>query len=270
MAKGVDRSDATSILAQEWGAAGLADADMVLVHSSISRILRRLRQMGAPPDPEIVLDSLLEAIGPRGTLLLPLFNFGFSEGKAFDIATTPSQMGALTEIARLHRDSVRTGHPIYSFAVLGFQRAEFEDVVNFSGYGPDSPFGILHRSNGKIAVIDLPDQQSMTFYHYVEEANSVSYRYHKTFEGLYAGADGRKQTRSFGLFVRKIEEGVITSVDPMGERLWQRGLYSGDLPRHGSGMRVISASALFEEVTQVIKKGLAKGLLYEIDPTLQR
>ncbi|MGA9075436.1 MAG: hypothetical protein WB368_15075, partial [Candidatus Sulfotelmatobacter sp.] len=52
---------------------------------------------------------------------------------------------------------------------------------NFSGDGADSPFGILHKEGGKIAVLDLPDQQSMTFHHYVEESLSVDYRFHKRF-----------------------------------------------------------------------------------------
>ena len=102
--------------------------------------------------------------------------------------------------------------------------------------GPDSPFALLHAMGGRIRVLDLPDQEAMTFYHYVEENRAAAWRYHKRFEGPYVGWDGTERPRTFGLFVRDLERGVTTHVDPMGEVLWERGLYSaGDRPGQGSG-----------------------------------
>jgi len=197
-------------------------------------------------------------------LLLPLFNFDVASGVPFDSRSTPSQMGALTEAGRTRAEAVRTGHPIYSFAVLGNARERFWGLNNFSGYGADSPFAMLHKAGGKIAVLDLPDQNSMTFYHYVEEAMSVDYRFHKRFSGLYTDFDGNASDRTYGLFVRRIDQGVVTHVDPMSELLWAKGLYSGDRPGSGSGVRVIDSSRLYEEVAGVIAQGKARGLLYEV------
>ena len=72
---------------------------------------------------------------------------------------------ALTEIARKRNGAVRTGHPIYSFAVLGQEKKLFDRLINDSGYGDNSPFALIHNLNGKIASLDLDDQNSMTFYH---------------------------------------------------------------------------------------------------------
>jgi aminoglycoside 3-N-acetyltransferase len=129
---------------------------VLLLHSSTRGTLRRLKKLGFAMEIETVLDSFLHALGPDGTLLLPLFNFDFCKGLPFDIRTTPSQMGALTEAGRRRSEAVRTGHPVYSFAILGRQANLFSRVNNFSGYGPDSPFAILHKSGGKVAVLDLP------------------------------------------------------------------------------------------------------------------
>jgi aminoglycoside 3-N-acetyltransferase len=249
-------------LAADWREAGVAQGDTLLVHSSLRRTLRRVARIGGNPDPKVIIRSFLLALGESGTLLLPLFNFDFAKGVAFDVRTTPSQMGAFTEAGRLWPGAIRTGHPIYSFAVIGKNVEMFRGLENFSGYGQDSPFGILHRLDGKIGVIDLPDQESVTFYHYVEESLNAPYRYHKTFTGSYTSSDGVESTRTFGLFVRKIEEGVTTHVDPMGEILWQKGLYSGNRPKEGCGLRVISARKMFEEVAVVLEEGRAKGLLY--------
>jgi len=253
-----------SQLADEWRRAGVSEGDTLLVHSNLRRTIRRLVRMKEPSSPHLIINSFLQALGDSGTLLLPLFNFDFPKGETFDLRNSPSHMGSLTEAARLREGAVRTGHPIYSFAALGKNAESFRGLKNFSGYGPDSPFGLLHQASGKIAVLDLPDQNSMTFYHYIEETLNVPYRHHKVFTGQYIDENGHQSLRSFGLFVRNIEQGVHTHVDPMGQILWDKGLYSGSRPMEGCGLRVISAPAMFTEVADVINSDRAKGLLYEI------
>ena len=260
-------NEAVAFLSQGWRRCGIRDGDMLLLHSSTRGTLRKLKKMALPLDMGVILDSFLDALGSEGTLLLPLFNFGFCSGAPFDIRSTPSEMGALTEAARGRAETVRTGHPVYSFAALGKRKDTFRGLDNFSGYGPDSPFGILHQQGGKIAVLDLPDQNSMTFYHYVEESMSVDYRFHKQFTALYTDRDGETRQRTYGLFVRKVDQGVVTFVDPMGELLWEKELYRGEPPGIGFGLRVIDARSLYEEVSTVIKQGKARGLLYEIQTT---
>jgi aminoglycoside 3-N-acetyltransferase len=255
---------AISFLSQQWADSGIRSGDMILLHSSTRATLRKLKKLGFATDVETILESFLEVLGESGTLLLPVFNFDFCYGLPFNIRTTPSKMGALTEAARLRPAVVRTGHPVYSFAVMGKEQERFRGLENYSGYGPDSPFGLLHKAGGKIAVLDLPDQDSMTFYHYVEESLSVDYRFHKQFSAPYTGLDGATSERTYVLFVRKLDQGVVTQVNPMGERLWQKGLYSGARPGTGSGLRVIDSRALYEEVTDVISQGKARGMLYEI------
>jgi aminoglycoside 3-N-acetyltransferase len=254
-----------SRLAASWQASGLREGDTVLIHSSIVPILVTLSQRGWIATARDILESFRLAVGREGTLLLPLFNFGFARGEPFDIRSTPSKMGALTEAARLHSASVRTGHPIYSFAVLGRHAEAFRGLENFSAYGPDSPFARLRELGGKIAVLNLPDQQSMTSYHHVEEMEGAPYRYHKVFRGLYTGWDGHASEREFGMFVRDLDKGVVTLGDPMGERLWQLGLYHGSRWNEGNGLRVIEAQALYQAVAEVIRAGQALGVLYRLE-----
>jgi aminoglycoside 3-N-acetyltransferase len=207
----------------------------------------------------------LDAVGPGGTLLFPLFNFDFTKGAAFDMRSTPSHMGALTEAARLHKGAVRTGHPIYSFAAIGARADEFAGIDNESGYGADSPFGMLRRMGGKIAVLDLDDQNSMTFYHHVEEMHGAPYRYFKTFMGEYVDAASAPSMRAYKLFVRDLDAGVLTDVNGCGELMWQARLYRGERPLAGAGLRVIDASAMFDFVSCIIEAGQAQGLLYSVE-----
>jgi aminoglycoside 3-N-acetyltransferase len=232
----------------------------LLFHSSAVRTLRRNKVK-----PNDIIHSLLDKLGPNGTLLLPLFNFDFTTGIPFDIRTTPSQMGALTEAGRKWPGAVRTGHPIYSFAVIGQRANEFEGMDNKTAYGADSPFAKLRAMDGQIGVLDLPDQNAMTFYHHVEEMMAVPYRYQKAFTAPYTDLHGNCDERTYWIFVRDLKRGVKTSVDRMGERLWARGVYKGDRPKVASGMRVIDSNRLYEEVAHVIEAGEAENYLFEFD-----
>jgi len=246
-------------LAQDWGKCGLHPGDTVLIHTSLRGTLKKY-----DTPPRVILESLLEAVGPTGTMLFPLFNFDFTKGIPFDIRSTPSHMGVLTETARQHQGAVRSGHPIYSFAAIGAKAAMF-DVDNYSGYGSDSPFAILRQIDGKIAVLDLSDLNSMTFYNYIEEMHNVPYRYHKKFTGDYTDIHGVTTKRTYGLFVRDLEKGVLTDVNNMGEILWEQGLYSGSRPNEGIGLRTISARKMYASVSEIIKSDRAYGLLYSIE-----
>lgn len=258
---------AVAYLVEDWLKAGIRAGDTVLIHSSISRTLKRVKEWYEEPSPELILDSFLSVLGEQGTLILPLFNFDFTQGIPFDIRSTKSQMGVLTELARQHPEAVRTGHPIYSFAVIGHHAKLFMNVNNKSGYGKDSPFGILHQLGGKIGVLDLPDQNSMTFYHYVEECFEVDYRFHKIFSGIYVDINGNSSQGSYSLFVRDIDRGVETHVDPMGEILWSKGLYTGCRPRNKHGLRVVSTIDLYREVALILESKQAEGLLYRVVPS---
>lgn len=247
-------------LAERWLCSGVVEGDTLLVHSNIRRTLVEFRKEGYQITPDDILKSFLYALGSNGTLLLPLFNFDFTKKIPFNIKNTISQMGALTEAGRLYESSVRTGHPIYSFAAIGYNAKVFENVDNESAYSEDSPFGILRRLNGKIASLDLEDQNSMTFYHHVEEVKKVGYRYFKNFTGLYKDLSGIETQRTYEIFVRDIDKGVVTNVNPAGELMWKSGIYRGFRPNHKSGLRTINACDMFEFVSDLISRGLTDNL----------
>lgn len=251
-------------LQHRWKSSGLSEGDTVLIHSNIKRTLVEYRRNKISISPRDILESFLDVIGQKGTLILPLFNFDFAKGVPFDMRNSESHMGALTEVGRKFSGAVRTGHPIYSFAIIGYKASEFDGIDNVSGYAEDSPFGVLKRLNGKIGSLDLEDQNSMTFYHHVEEINRVDYRYFKTFSGDYTELSGKTKNKKYDLYVRDIERGVMTDVNPAGELLWEAGLYSGFRPKDGPGLRLINAQAMFNFVERIIDTGKALGTLYLI------
>ncbi len=236
----------------------------MLIHSAMRRVFRYLVDNGNAPDPALIIDSLLHEVGADGTILFPLFNFDFPESAFFSMHTTPSQMGTVTEFARTNYEGFRTGHPIYSFFAIGHKAEEFREIDNESGYGHNSPFAKILELDGKIAVIDLPDQNSMTMYHHVEEMNNVDYRYFKSFTGTYEDLARVSRIKTYKLFVRDLDKGVVTDVNRMGELLWREGTYQGNMPGIKNGMRTISAKSLFERTSREISEGRALDTLYSL------
>ncbi|NOZ33894.1 MAG: AAC(3) family N-acetyltransferase [Chlorobi bacterium] len=261
----MNKEEIISYLSKEWKRCGINKGDVLLVHSSLKRLINEVKnRKNIVITPHIVYDSLINSLGSNGTLILPLFNFDFPKTKTFDIINTPSHMGMLTEIARLDKSSIRTGHPIYSFAVIGKKSNEFANIDNYSGYGKDSPFAKIKELNGKIAIIGLSDQRSMTSYHFVEEQKQVEYRYYKEFTGDYFDKTGNKNKKTYALYVRNLEKGITTDVNRMMDYLWENGFYKGDKFDEGLGMRTIKFNDFYNEVEKKIEEGNAINFIYSI------
>ena len=252
-------------LASRWKSSGIQEGDCVLLHSNVKRLTRELLKLRIKDPIDFILDSFLSSVGDAGTLIIPLFNFDFCSGVPFDAKKTMSQMGSLTETARIRCDGMRSGHPVYSFCAFGKYAPQIHAMNNVSAYSEDSPFAFLARVEGKIASLDLEDQGSMTFYHHVEEMCRVDYRYMKSFHADYTDLTGTTTSAEYKIYVRRIEKGVKTFVNPAGEMMWERGVYYGDRPGIGSGLRTASASNFYDVVEGIIASGKAEGMLYKCD-----
>jgi len=65
--------------------------------------------------------------------------------------------------------------------------------------------------------------------------------------------------------VRDIERGVVTNVNPAGELLWSAGIYKGFRSGHGSGLRTINATDMFNYISKLIDDGKARDYLFSIE-----
>jgi aminoglycoside 3-N-acetyltransferase len=205
-------------LVDGFHALGVKEGDTLLVHSSYKSL--------GPVDggPQTVVNALEAALGPEGTLIMPTFNFDFNKGQAWDVRSTPSKMGVLTELARKDPRAKRVFHPFYSFAILG-KHAEMLGSLRYkSSYERNSVFGKLRDLDGKIMVIGLSYNDSMTFFHHIEQMEGVDYRFLKQFTGEVTDWDGRTYTDTFEMLVRDIDKGVLTMVDPMGALMEKEGV----------------------------------------------
>jgi aminoglycoside 3-N-acetyltransferase len=199
---------------------GVTEGDTMLVHSSYKSFGE------VDGGPQTVIRALEAALGTDkdGTLIMPTFNFDFNKGAPWDVRTTPSKMGVLTELVRKDPRAKRVFHPFYSFAILG-RHAEMLGSLRYkSAYERNSVFGKLRDLDGKIMVIGLAYNDSMTFFHHIEQMEGVDYRFLKQFTGEVTDENGKTYTDTFEMLVRDIDKGVRTMVDPMGALMEQAGV----------------------------------------------
>ncbi len=93
-----------------------------------------------------------------------------------------------------------------------------------AAYERNSVFGKLRDLDGKIMVIGLSYNNSMTFFHHIEQMEGVDYRFLKQFTGEVTDWDGTTKVDTFEMLVRDIDKGVKTMVDPMGELMEKAGV----------------------------------------------
>jgi|TARA_B110000261_G_C13091917_1_gene360233 aminoglycoside 3-N-acetyltransferase len=255
-----------SLIFEILNSSGLEKNDKVLLHSNIKPLYKYLTNQNYKFEIEDIVDSIIEYFNSNGTVIIPAFNFDFCKGASFDSKNTISQMGVLSEVFRKKAQNNRSWHPVYSFSIHGNIPNDYLDFKNYDAFGEKSMFHWLHENNGKIAILDLPDQNSMTFYHYAEQTFKAKWRYHKKFRADYINFD-RKITNNLetSIFVRKIEKDfqILTDVTGMQKRLEKKELYKSKIKGSIVGLRSINARDVMKEVELVIKDNIAEGLLYK-------
>ncbi len=196
----------------------LKRGDNVFVTSDVKQLLYDLITHEDDTDLQILIDGIIDIIGPEGTLVFPTFNWAFCKGEAFDYYKTPCKTGSLGKLALSRDDFRRTKHPIYSFAVWGRGQEEMCAMENHSSFGIDSPFTYMLEHKFRNLFIDKDLQHSFVFVHYVEETvGPVPYRYLKEFTAGYTDENGKSDVRSYSMNVRDLDldvENVIYAYEP--------------------------------------------------------
>lgn len=139
---------------------GLTAGMDVMVHSSLSSIGYVVG--GA----DTVVDALLAAIGPEGTLLMPSFNHGAA--RVYNPLTTPTTNGAIPDAMWRRPDAVRSMHPTHAVAAIGPNAEAYcRGHLDIGVWAPESPIGRLIHGGGYILSIGVT--HNTTTAHHVAE-----------------------------------------------------------------------------------------------------
>ena len=234
-------------LAATFLAAGVRPGGVLLVHSSVSSLAPDAG--AAPPSPSTVLEALLLALGPAGTLLVPAFSYLFvtPESPAFDARSTPTNLGALPTCALRHPAALRSVHPTHSVAAIGARAAELtsQHCLDRTPVGPRSPFALLAQAGGQVAFLGC-GARCNTLVHGVEEAALPAPPPYLLLPGLvtYSVTDGEGRQESVQ-HARHDFGGVGQRYERLRE-LVPRGAYRASPLPSGRLLEVFEARALWD------------------------
>ncbi len=236
---------------------GLQKGDSVWISSDIKTLLYSCAEHGDTTDMNVLIDSIIDIIGPEGTILVPTFNWDFCSGKTFNIKKTPCKTGVIGKVALKRPDFRRTQHPIYSFAVWGKDQDYLCSLTNKSSFGADSPFTYCKDHNTKNIFIDVECQHSFTFVHYVEEQVGITYRYLKDFTAGYIDEDGNESTRTYSMNVRDLDKDIFVTIYPFEEDFKKVGASRrfevNDIP-----MKVVEIGKTYDIIADDVKNNRSR------------
>ncbi|MDQ6719087.1 MAG: AAC(3) family N-acetyltransferase [Gemmatimonadota bacterium] len=176
--------------------------ELVVVYSGIWTFGHRFA--AAPADvPKVVLDAMLESLGPNQTLLLPSYTYNFTKTRVYSPRDSTPETGVLPVTMHESFPHVRTRSALNSFLASGPRAEELANVRGQTLWGEGSLKHHFQRQHARIVVLGLPWEAACGFLHRIEEEADAPYRYHKTFRGTW-DEYGKKSDFAETMFVRPL------------------------------------------------------------------
>lgn len=211
-----------SELSDAFRKAGIVQGDTVFSHVDI-------RNLGIPKEylegrsaVNVILDAMLDVIGPKGTFLVPTYSYSLCWNETYDPQETPCVVGAFGDKFRKLEGIRRSCDPIFSVAGIGPKVEELFANLPHDCFGEDCIYDRLVRINAKVCNIGL-DLFYMTPVHHFEQIIGVPYRFPKVFSG-YVLRDGKLHKETWLYTVRIWDEYSKPAVYRLGADAKEMGL----------------------------------------------
>ena len=163
------------VLSQDLRGLGVEAGATIFIHSSFRSLGSVIGGAGT------VVGAFKDVVGPEGLILMPSFNLVEKRAETWDVETTPSTVGWLTEFFRQMDGTFRSDHYSHSVASSGKKASDFvADHLSQEGYrspwdlqpwgrtyGFQSPMYRAYQQDGKLLMLGV-DYQSSTYIHLVE------------------------------------------------------------------------------------------------------
>tara|TARA_B100000161_G_C33516263_1_gene398833 strand:- start:19 stop:753 length:735 start_codon:yes stop_codon:yes gene_type:complete len=170
----------------------IKENDKIIIHSNLACINQFLLT-DKNDCANFFFEFLKKYIGKKGSIIIPTYNYDFTKKKKFNHKFTKSQVGFFGNYLLKKHYKRRTRDPIFSHLVFGRNSNAFFNIKYDEAFGPNSIFSFMLKKNYKILCLGC-SSNSMTFLHFLEKQNNVSYRYNKIF---------KLQNQSYKYFVGK-------------------------------------------------------------------
>lgn len=206
----MSKSEFCSGLAEKLREVNISEGDMIYVASDVRNFIYEIVSTYGAEYLDMAFDSLTDtlqdAVGEQGTILIPVFSWDFCRGKGFDYYRTQGEVGTYSNyVLNNRKDFRRTQHPMYSFMVWGRETDRLCSMSNQDAWGAASPFYYFMKNGGRQLEFDVESFRGLTFIHCIEQWVKVPYRHHKYFFGTYRGENNETEIRCYSMYVRDLE-----------------------------------------------------------------
>ena len=216
------KSDYTSFEFEEClRGIGIAAGDNLFIHSNIGFFGRMKEVKTADELCEKIYSVLKNVVTEIGTIVLPTFSYSFCHNEVFNPKSTKTDCGMLTEYAIRQEDTIRSLDPNFSIVAWGKRAIEYTENPTHESFGQGSFWSRILESGGKIVCMNF--DCGSTFVHYVERANSVSYRFNKAFNGTFH-LDNGSEWRDYAVHYVFEGEDDYPSFDRLDKKCRETGI----------------------------------------------
>ena len=165
----------TNSIEELFRSLNLKKNDVVVFSSDLSRLALTCKAKGEALNVNTIVECL-QSVLSEGTILIPAFTDNLVGGDEFDWLKAKPTTGAVSNKVQRRKDFIRTKDPLHSYFVWGKDGDQVLSKNNNSTFGKDSAFAFFKEKNAKFVLLDVHLQDSLTYIHYVEEQNKVTYR----------------------------------------------------------------------------------------------
>lgn len=261
----------TKDLISDLKSAGFREGDVIMVHSSLSRI------GNVDTGADGVIQSLMEGVTQAGTILMPTYGSAseveddYKNGKIVDLRVKASTTGIITEKFRQKPHVYRSSHPFSSVCAWG-KHAEYVTSSHADDRRichPNSPIARFVDLKGKVVGIGV-GLGPISIYHVIEDTwDKFPFEVHsQPFQVEYIDNNGKNVIRD----VVKYDPNVsMTRIDhEKGD--WIREMFTKHFTKKGILQRfrfgeadswMMSSQLLYAELIRLAEKGITMYLTKE-------
>lgn len=236
---------------------GVARGDLLFCHSNVGFFGKLDRSVKKSDYFNMILDQIVECIGPTGTLVLPSYTYSAPEKKLFTLSESPKFVGAFAQHYVGSKYFIRTVDPNVSVLVLGKLASSLQHISGFSPYSSYGLFDFLHTKGVKIFNINL--DAGSTLIHLYEKRHAVKYRFMKSFYSPI-NITGTQETVESQLYVAdRSFNGSTANFSRFGRNASATGLYK--TKSVGRGFVGMIKSSDTEKLVKMMLKDNAHSLI---------
>jgi len=148
---------------------GIENGDILIVHSSMDK----LYSLGVSS--KNILDYLIEKVGDRGTLVLPVYPIinrnNLVDRQKYDVKKTVCSTGMIPNIFLRYSEVVRSEFPYNSLAAKGKKASEMmkNNLKSDLAHGPNSSWEYCINNHAKVLFLGVEAYHTATIVHAVED-----------------------------------------------------------------------------------------------------